>query len=204
MDGLQIPFPLNMRHPLFDSHLDLAHNYWDQVLSAEDWAVDATCGNGHDTLYLAKKVKKGKLFVIDKQEEALKATRKLVSEELPLSVEQTIEYIKGCHSDFPKEIAPATLQLIVYNLGYLPGGDKTITTETATTLTSIEKALELIKPGGIITITCYPGHPEGRREEGEILKMCRSIDRKQWSCTHMRWINRNELSPSLLLLQKSK
>ena len=59
----------------------------------------------------------------------------------------------------------STPKLIVYNLGYLPGSDKLLTTKTSSTLLSVEKALSLIAPNGAISITCYPGHEEGKKEE---------------------------------------
>ena len=75
-------------------------------------------------------------------------------------------------------------------------------TETSSTLTDIKNALERICPGGVISITCYPGHPEGKREEEALLSFLSSLDPKFWSFTSTSWNNRNA-SPSLLLIQKS-
>jgi hypothetical protein len=175
------------------NHLECAHILWKQVVQPGDTLVDATCGNGHDTFFLSK-LQPARLYAIDIQSTALEATRK----RLELS---EVHLIQGCHSHFPKEIAPETVKLIVYNLGYLPGGNKSITTCSNTSLESIQKALSLILPGGLISITCYPGHEEGAKEEELLLKFAAELDKELWCVTHQRWINRRK-APSLLLLQK--
>ncbi|MBA3602511.1 MAG: class I SAM-dependent methyltransferase [Parachlamydiaceae bacterium] len=199
----------------FQSHLKLAHCYWEQQLQLGDCAIDATCGNGHDTLKLCELVlslEGGKIFAFDIQEDALKTTQNLVQSKLAANLLSQVTYINECHSDFKGPINRALtcsdrfqlepVKLIVYNLGYLPGGDKGLTTAVNTTLHSVQAAAELIAPGGLISITCYPGHPEGALEETAILEMTASFSRFDWNCCHHRWINKKN-APSLLLLQKN-
>lgn len=185
-------------YPLFRSHLDLAHSYWKRLVQPGDLLIDATCGNGHDTLALARLNPK-QLYAFDIQSQALASAQKRLQEEPALP---SIQFIQGCHSQFPPQIAPASVKLIVYNLGYLPGSDKATTTQSSTTLESVANALELIMPGGAISITCYPGHEEGAREESALLAFAEQLDKQLWSCCHHRWINRKQ-APSLLLLQKA-
>ncbi len=182
-----------MTFPLFKSHLDLAHHYWKQLVQPGDVVVDATCGNGQDTLFLAS-LQPGCLYALDIQEDALANTKALLG-----AVTQVV-FHRGCHSQFPEEIRPQTVKLFVYNLGYLPGGDKTLTTLSETTLLSLKRALDLVMPGGAISVTCYPGHPEGALEESKILEWVQGLDRRVWSCCHHRWCNRAK-APSLLLIQ---
>lgn len=192
-------------YPLFQSHIELAHQYWEELIKMGDIVVDATCGNGQDTLFLAKQAvtnDAGILYAIDIQDQAIELTKKLLVANLPHELFERIKFIKGCHSIFPREIIPESVSLIVYNLGYLPGGDKHLTTMQDTTLMSIKNAFPLIKKGGAISITCYPGHTEGKIEEDLLLKFTSTLDPREWSCTHHQWINRNK-APSLLLLQKS-
>lgn len=188
-----------MKHPfpLFQSHLDLAHSYWKELLSEESTVIDATCGNGHDTLALAAMPCK-KVVAIDIQEEAIESAK----ERLDPSFKDKVSFYKQCHSTFPDEAAPNSVQLIVYNLGYLPGGDKSQTTMAETTLLSIQNASLLLCRGGAISITCYPGHEEGALEEEKIIELVSQWSPKEWSCCHHRWLNRNR-SPSLLLIQKN-
>lgn len=193
------------KFPLFQGHLDFSRHYWQAVALPGDQVIDATCGNGHDTLTLCQLVLtkgSGKVYALDIQENAITETSKLLHAELDKELHQQVHIIQGCHSSFPKEIQPKSIKLIIYNLGYLPKGDKTKTTVTEITLKSLSAARELVTDGGLISITCYPGHDEGAREETAILDYALALDPQQWSCTHHRWLNRKK-SPSLLLLQKS-
>jgi methylase of polypeptide subunit release factors len=140
------------------NHLLLAQKYWKNLLKPIDNVIDATCGNGLDSLFLKKLIYKGKLFCLDIQKKALENTHFLLKKE---NVDfKNIFLIKKSHEDF-SYIPKTPVKLIVYNLGYLPKSDKTITTKTKTTLKSIKNTLNLIEKDGGISITCYPGHLEG-------------------------------------------
>lgn len=183
------------------SHLKMAHAYWEAIIKPQDVVIDATAGNGHDTLFMAKLAKEGCVYAFDIQVEALEKTRIRLKNNLSEQQFLRIKLIQGCHSQFPEEIRPKSVKLIAYNLGYLPGGNKNNTTLTKTTLKSIENGLALIQVQGVISITCYPGHPEGKIEESAILDFASQLDRSQWNCSHHRWINRKN-SPSLLFISR--
>lgn len=190
--------------PLFQSHLDLAHSYWRQLLKPGDTVIDATCGNGHDSLVLAQLVLQdgqGRLYAIDVQSEAIVATRTLLAKKLPKSTLKDVFFANQSHAHFPSEIAPNSVNLIVYNLGYLPGGSKALTTTVSSTLSSLQQAMMLVKPGGCVSLTAYPGHAEGKIEEQALLKFVAEINPWSWNCCHHVWCNRKE-APSLLVLQK--
>lgn len=192
---------MRSKFPLFQSHLDLAHTYWAQLLKAGDSVLDATCGNGHDSAVLGELVLcegTGTLYLCDIQEQALKATReRLKSDWLP-----RCHFHCCCHSGLAEHIAANSLKGVVYNLGYLPGADKELTTQTESTIDSLSQVLEWVQNGGFISITCYPGHDEGAAEEAALLEWCQGLSPKEWSVCHHRWVNRRK-SPSLLFLQKS-
>lgn len=178
------------------SHLQLAHKYWKEVVQPGDTLIDATCGNGHDTSFLAKLLKgSGKLVGYDIQSEAIKATKKRV---LDLSEKERscITLKRESHAHFAEEHA----KLIVYNLGYLPGSDKSITTMRETTLESLKNALVIAEA---ISITCYPGHHEGRQEQEAIFNFLQELPSEEWIiCSH-----RNEnrpLSPTLIWMRSYK
>ena len=192
------------RYNLFHSHIDLSHKHWKTLIKPGDTVIDATCGNGHDTLVLAKlalTAKSGALFALDLQPVAIGSCRQMLINKLPKGVFNKINFCEGCHSKFPDELQFQSVKMIAYNLGYLPGGDKSMTTTADTTLKSIKEAQNLIQDGGLISITCYPGHTAGMEEEEEIIKFTSSLDPKTWSCCHHRWTNRR-IAPSLLLIQK--
>jgi methylase of polypeptide subunit release factors len=186
---LRTPFPL------FHSHLDLAQSYWKRLIQPGDTAIDATCGQGYDALFLASLPLK-ELHVVDIQNLALeKAKEKLQNSAT------SIVYHHFCHSQIRGLAVKESIKLIVYNLGYLPGSDKSIKTLFPTTLKSIEEALQLLTPGGLISITCYPGHIEGKEEENELLLFSQTLDPKLWSVCFHKFLNRTS-SPSLILIQK--
>jgi len=184
-------------------HLFIAHGYWKKHLEPGDIAIDATCGKGNDTLMLAQillSTQSGQIFGLDLQQSAIDQTAALLKNNLPDSHFTRISLKLLCHSEIDQLELPASPRLIVYNLGYLPGGDKTITTRTATTLQSLQKALNLIAPDGAISVTCYPGHKEGEHEEKELITWAEKLSSAQWQICHHRWINRRA-SPSLLWIR---
>ena len=191
-------------YPLFNKHLDLSKQYFEKLLKPGDIAIDATCGNGHDTLYMASRIlteNSGTLYTLDIQKEALESAIMLLKESIPDSHFKRIHFLEMSHETFPSEIAKNSVKLIIYNLGYLPGGDKAITTMSHTTLKSIKNSMEMISFEGAISITCYPGHPAGKIEEDLILEFVSNLDHRAWNCCHHRFVNR-EKGPSLLILQK--
>lgn len=194
-----------MPHPIYSPHLTLAHNYWKEIVQSGDSVIDATCGNGHDTLFLSQIVLatslQGYVMGIDIQKSALDNTQALLKKNLTPMQYDRVHLYQQSHTSFPEETYRQTIKLIVYNLGYLPGQNKQITTQTSTTLTSVENALHLLTPGGAISITCYPGHAEGLKEETALLVWLQTLSYSTYSICHHRWINRT-LSPSLILIKK--
>lgn len=182
-----------------------AHTLWDKFISPGDQVVDATCGNGHDTSYLAQAVltgEQGRVWAIDLQQRAIDTTAQLLKESLTEAQLQRVDLVQGSHAPLPDAIEPESIQLIVYNLGYLPGADKTLTTFKESTLHSLQQALTLVKPGGAISVTCYPGHPEGKIEQEAVLEWASTLNPHTWCVLHHTWYNRNN-APSLLLIQKA-
>ena len=185
-------------------HLLLAHSYWKSHLKPCDIVIDATCGNGHDTVFLAQLILENSnslLIGLDLQQAALESTLQLLRHSLPDDYLSRILLQRICHSEIDRIPLPHPPRLIVYNLGYLPGGDKNLTTQTSTTLQSLQKALALLAPDGAISVTCYPGHAEGAREELAILNWAQTLPVNEWHVCHHRWINR-PAAPSLLWIHR--
>ena len=165
-----------------------------------DAAIDATCGNGHDTLFLAK-LPLSQIFALDIQPAAIENTRNLLAEHLKEEERKRVSLHQMSHVDLKKVPCREPPRLIVYNLGYLPGSDKSITTMTANTLASIESALKILSETGAVSITCYPGHDEGKKEEEAVLQLTAALSSKMWEIRHHRWLNRQH-SPSLLWIAR--
>ncbi len=184
-------------------HLLIAQKYWKQWLRPGDGAVDATCGNGHDLLFLCRHLlEDSRSYVIglDIQKLALQRSQALLQRELSAEKQLRVQLLERSHADINAELFPFRPRLVIYNLGYLPRGDHAITTQTATTLASLERVLALLDEEGAISITCYSGHPEGAREEQALLHVIEELDPKKWEVCHHRWINRPK-SPTFLWIK---
>lgn len=167
-----------------------AHHLWQAWLSDEATVIDATCGSGYDTLFLAQRAKR--VLAYDIQKEAIEKTKQRLQAEGLCNVELHL----ACHTTID---TPA--QLIVYNLGYLPGSDKTVTTHLETTMSSLEKALELLLPGGAISLMCYDGHEAGKAETEALMCWAQNLPRADWAVyLHRLW--NTPAGPKTLLIQK--
>lgn len=151
-----------------------------------DVCADFTMGNGHDTLFLSKVVgESGKVYAFDIQESALESTRaRLIAEGAP----ENYELIHDSHHN-AKSYIKTPIKAGMFNLGYLPGGDKSVTTKRETTIAAIEAAVELLAPDGILLIAVYPGHEEGTIEGNLIGDMLEKFDRRKYCCVKFRIIN---------------
>lgn len=193
------------KFPLFPSHLELAHGYWERLLQPGDCVIDATCGNGFDTVFLATMLGKSgmpfHLIAIDKQKSAIKSTQEHLQKNLGNTALTHVHFFEQCHSSFPESVLPESVKLIVYNLGYLPKGDKAVITVASSTIASLNAALQLLQAGGVISVTCYPGHTGGDEEEKAVIEWASKLDSEMWNCTHHARLNKHR-APSLLLIQK--
>lgn len=147
-----------------------AHELIQQVLVQGDIAVDATVGNGHDTLFLAQTVgEKGKVYGFDIQQDALDSTYHRLQKH---HVENRVSLFHAGHEIMPvllPDHIKGEIKAAMFNLGYLPGGDKTRTTRISTTISALDAVLSMLKSGGRITILAYTEHPGGS-EETEAVK----------------------------------
>lgn len=181
-----------MRKP----HLATAHRYFEKYMQMGGVAIDATCGNGHDTYFIAKIAPMGTIFAVDRQKEALEKAKELLA---PLQA--NIQWVCGCHSKIGDIMPPNSVDLIVYNLGYLPGSDKTVITSADTTLLSLKSACSLLKSGGAIIVTTYSGHPGGAEEEAAVIAFARSLPKSEFEVEQHRWLNW-ENGPTVLRINK--
>ncbi len=153
-------------------------------IKSDSVLVDFTMGNGYDTEYLCKLVPEGKVYAFDIQEDAVKNTKKRL-QNAGLS---NYELVLDSHANAKKYIN-CNIDGGLFNLGYLPGGDKTIHTMRSSTLPAIQAAIEMLNKGCVLVINVYPGHEEGRLE-GELLQSeLAKYDKKLYCITYFRIIN---------------
>lgn len=148
--------------------------------------ADFTMGNGNDTLWLAQRVGTyGRVYAFDIQEDALKNTEKLLAEKGCLEQCTLIHDSHHRLAEYIKEPIDAG----IFNLGFLPGGDKRVTTLRETTLPAIEAAINAVKPGGCLLIAIYPGHEEGCIEGQLICEMLAKRDQREFSAYRFNVLN---------------
>lgn len=141
---------------------ELAHVILREFLRPGEIAVDATAGNGNDTLFLAKFTgPTGKVVAFDIQREAVESTRSKLA---AAGLADHVEVIEVSHGTMTDHVAAASAGVVMFNLGYLPGADHETTTETRETLVALDAAAKILKPGGLLSVVCYPGHPGGDAE----------------------------------------
>ena len=181
----------------------LAHRLIKAKLFGGEIVVDATAGNGHDTLFLANLVgHNGTVYAFDVQKEAIENTHVKVAEAGHSSV---LRLVNSGHEKMRESVLPEhheTIKVIMFNLGYLPGGDRSITTLKETTLEAINQGLELLAPGGIMTIVCYPGHDEGKVESTLVDDYVNKIDSKKF--TFQKYSNKSAAKEAPFLIEIRK
>lgn len=169
----------------------ISHYIIDEFLEEKDIAVDATLGNGYDTDFLSDKF--NKVYAFDIQECACDAYKNRGKENVQV-INDSHEKIK----DYVKENADC----IMYNLGFLPGGNKSITTMHESSLKSIKDGLELLKSGAMMSIAIYRGHDEGKIEENIIMDYVKNLPKSKYGVMNHCFLNRSEESPVLLIIER--
>jgi ubiquinone/menaquinone biosynthesis C-methylase UbiE len=178
----------------------LSHFFLRERVRPGDRVVDATCGNGHDTLFLARLVgESGKVWGFDVQEEALTATRGRLAEAGCL---HRVELVAAGH-ELLSEFVSESLAAVVFNLGYLPGGDKTRTTSPENTLLALEQAARLLQPGGVILVVLYSGHPGGDVECRAVEEWGGALSPGLFNVWRSCQLNRPASAPYLLITEKA-
>jgi predicted methyltransferase len=180
---------------------------WAQLLMADrlkkgDAAIDATAGNGHDTLFLSRLVgDSGYIWAFDLQEAAVAETKRRLSE-AGISM---VHVIHAGHETM-RDHLPAgwhgKINAIMFNLGYLPGSDKTVITQTTTTLQALAVALEMLAPSGLLTVAVYPGHEGGSDEQRAITEWASALSSRAFEVQIFRPINRQANPPECWVVWK--
>ena len=181
---------------------DLALYLTISYIKKGDICIDATAGNGEDTLMLSKACgNTGKVIAMDIQDEALTNTKQLLDSNDINWVTLVKDNFKNMELYLPPNCYPSA---IIFNLGYLPGGDKTITSETYDTISAVDKAINLIKKDGIVTITMYPGHQEGEKEKKALLKFSKALDSSIYHVVYLSMHNQSKKAPEILMITRKK
>ncbi|MBR5109800.1 MAG: class I SAM-dependent methyltransferase [Clostridia bacterium] len=177
----------------------LAADILRRAVAPGDTVVDATMGNGHDTLFLCRLVgEQGRVYAFDVQEKAVENTRKRLAEAGML--DRAVLFCQG-HEYMAAQVKEP-VAAVVFNLGWLPGGDHSVTTRWETTRQAVEGALALLRPGGMLVICAYPGHAEGDRERRALADMLSSLPPQQFNVLWHRFLNAGPGAPECFAVQR--
>ena len=177
----------------------LARDVLARAVEPGDAVIDATMGNGHDTLFLCEAVgPEGRVYAFDVQEQAVTSTEALLRENGVL--DRARLYL--CGHQHMDEYVKEQVRAAVFNLGWLPGGDHTVTTLWETTRIAIEKSLSLLLPLGMLVVCAYPGHPEGDRERAELTTLLYGLSNRRYNVLHQRFLNASPGAPECFIVQK--
>ena len=170
-----------------------------QFIRTGDTAIDATCGNGNDTLLLAEIVGvSGRVWAFDIQSEAIAETARKLSEAGYLD---RVKLVQSGHENMA-QVVRGNVNGIIFNLGYLPGGDHTIVTCAGTTVTAMEQSLKLLTGRGVLAITVYPGHTGGEIEQRAVTDWATVCDPKAFHVWRMGQLNVAPGAPHFIMIQK--
>ena len=157
------------------------------------FCIDATMGNGNDTQYLCElSGESGHVIALDIQKTALERTRERLEKYLPFC---NYELVLDSHSHLQKYAEPESVDCVVFNLGYLPSGDHSVATKPETTLSAIAQGLELLKPGGLMSICIYSGGDSGFEEKESVLSYLKTLDAKKYLVMVTEYYNRPNHPP---------
>ena len=185
--------------------LEYARRIVSHAISPGDTVVDATVGTGIDTLFLAQRVGlSGEVYGFDIQEEAILTTRERLRQ---AGVLERASLLHRSHEHLSETIPKrlhGSVRCVMFHLGYLPGGaDKSCLTLPYTTVPALDQAIELLAPGGLLTVVLYTGQFGGGSEAGVVERWARSLDSTAFTVLSYKFINQQHDPPWLIAVQKN-
>ncbi|MDK2799650.1 MAG: hypothetical protein PWP27_1354 [Clostridiales bacterium] len=190
---------INVR--VLKNSLGISHEIVRKVVCAGDIVVDATVGNGNDTLFLAELVgDTGHVYGFDIQEVALRNAQEKLQQ---ADVLKRVSLIKDGHENMDQYIGQS-VKAVMFNLGYLPGGNHSIHTKANTTIQAIQKSLDLIVPHGIVMLVIYYGGDSGFEEKDAVIDFLKTLDYRKYSVLMHHFINQIHCPPIAACIEKLK
>ena len=179
----------------------LAQEALSSCIRPGDTVVDATMGNGHDTLFLCEAVgPDGRVWAFDIQPQAVASTEARLKD---AGLSGRANLVCAGHQALDRYVTEP-VRAAVFNLGWLPGGDHHVTTRWETTREAVEKALALLLPLGILVVCAYPGHEEGNRERRELAGFLSGLSNREYNVLHQCFLNASPGAPECFIVQKMK
>lgn len=185
------------------SLVNTAHDLIRDILRPGDIAIDATVGNGHDTVFLAEQVgPSGHVYGFDIQQAAIDST---LNKFRHSKLSDCLTLTHASHADMDNKIPThvhSKIRVIMFNLGYLPGGDKSVITQTDSTLKALTIASRILAFKGIITLLAYPGHQGGDIETDQVRSWCKQLNTEQFKVSTIYSTEHKDTAPRLFVIRK--
>jgi ubiquinone/menaquinone biosynthesis C-methylase UbiE len=176
------------------------HHWICEHVKEGDLCIDATAGNGNDTQLLCELVgEEGKVLAFDIQSQAVESTKKRLEAKGLL---QRADVHLESHTRMDMYAKDESVSCIVFNFGYLPGGDHTLATQKDTSIAAVQTGLRLLKKGGIMSLCIYSGGDSGFEERDALLEKLRTLDGKQYLVIVSSYYNRPNNPPIPVLIVK--
>lgn len=178
--------------------VSVVHRLLETKLKEAKCIVDATCGNGNDTLFIAEKSSKAEIWAFDIQAKACEKTRKL------LEANNLVDKVNIIHDSHERILKYVTIPIdvCVFNLGYLPGDKNGTATTTNSTLSALTSVLAMLNLEGIVSIAAYPGHSEGKMETEAVHNYLQTLDKKVFTVSSWVMINHAVSAPRVYFIEK--
>ncbi len=184
------------------SALDIAHGMIADHVQPGDICIDATAGRGRDTAFLCSLVgESGRVTAFDIQPDAVDSTNALLCEK---GYSRIGRAVLDSHANIDRYEQPGTVSCIVYNFGWLPGGDHNVFTRPESSIEALNKSLELLRPGGLISMCIYYGKETGFTERDALLEYLEKLDHHKYSAYVGRFTNRPNCPPITAFILKDK
>jgi len=176
---------------------ELAHAWVRERLRLGGTAIDATAGNGHDTEFLARLVgAEGRVIAFDVQTAALESTR------VRLEQAGLLDRVSLRQESHERIAAESGFDVVMFNLGYCPGTDKAVITGAESTVRALAAAAAGLRPGGLITVVCYTGHPGGAEEAKAVLAWTRGLEPGRFRAMRCEMLVQTDPAPFLVAMER--
>lgn len=174
--------------------LEQAHAILSSLIQKDDVIIDATMGNGHDTLFLSSIAKE--VYAFDIQKQAIEHTEEKVKDM------RHVHLILDSHENILNYVT--SFQGVIFNLGYLPQGDEKITTMHETTIKTLNLLLPKLSKSGFIQLVVYPGHEEGMIEHLAIQQWLKTLNPHHYQITQSHFYHQEKRPPYMIMIYKTK
>ncbi len=170
----------------------------DDLIPEGGFCIDGTAGTGRDTLYLSQKVgKRGRVLAFDIQQEALDMTGERLRK---AQCTENTTLLLDSHVHMDEYAQKDTVDAILFNFGYLPGGNHNLATKADTSLEAVEKGLSLLKAGGVMSLCVYSGGDTGFAERDALLTFAAGLNPREFLVIRNDFFNRPNNPPVILLI----